>query len=78
MSDNDAEEYPNDTTHPEDVVRACRSCDQQVTTKYTAHGDPVLWDCSECGLRDEHETESVLRKDLPTTDDELSEEARKL
>jgi RNase P subunit RPR2 len=63
---------------PEDVVRACRNCDQQVRIKYTAHGDPVLWTCSECGLRDEHETETVLRKDLPTTEDELSSEARKL
>jgi len=72
MSDADAEESP------EDVVRACRNCDQQVRIKYTAHGDPVLWACSECGLRDEHETETVLRKDLPTTEDELSSEARKL
>lgn len=40
----------------EDVVRACRDCGQQVTVRWHADGDPALWTCSDCGLRDEHET----------------------
>jgi hypothetical protein len=62
----------------DDAVRICRACDRQVEVKWHAHGDPVLWTCPECGLRDELETEDALPRDVRTTDDDLSEEAKKL